>query len=253
MVYFLKFCASFILPPGIFFVVLFLISFYVYKKLREKKLAALIFGVTFIFYLMSTNLVSGFLIGTLEESYEPPEKFEGDVIVMLGGGAFSDVPDIDGKGALASAPSARLLTALRLYHKLHIPILLSGGQVFEDTGQEARIAKKILLSLGIPEKDIIIEDKSINTTQNAKFSAEIMQNKNLKRPILVTSAFHMRRAMLNFKNMGYEPLPVPTDFMASQNRVFHYTKLRPQTESLYQSVTVFQELLRTYVTELTGR
>ena len=253
MVYFLKFCASFILPPGIFFVALFFISFYAYKKLRQKTLALLIFSVTFAFYLISTNLVAGFLIGSLEETYSPPEKFEGDVIVVLGGGAFADVPDIDGEGALCAAPSSRLLTALRLYKKTGAPILLSGGQVYEDSGAEAKIAKRTLISLGVPEKDIIVEDKSVNTTQNARFSAKIMREKNFKQPILVTSAFHMRRAMLNFKNMGYECVPAPCDYMASRRRIFHYAKLRPQSESLYMSVTVFQELLRTYVTELTGR
>lgn len=253
MVYFLKFCASFVLPPGIFFVCLFLIAYYVYKNLNEKKLAAAIFTITFIFYLFSTNLVAGFLMGSLEEVYEPPKKVEGDVIIMLGGGAFADVPDIDGEGALTASPSARLLTAIRLYHRLNAPILLSGGQVYEDSGAEAKIARRMLISLGVPEKDIIIEDKSINTTQNARFSAKILSERNFKHPILVTSAFHMRRSMLNFRNMGYECVPVPTDYMASKRRIFHYTKLRPQSEALYMSVTVLQELLRTYVTELTGK
>ena len=253
MVYFLKFCASFILPPGIFFVLFFIISYYVYKKLREKKLALLLFSVTFVFYMLSTNLVAGFLMGSLEESVKPPENIEGDVIIMLGGGAFGDVYDINGEGSLTAAPSARLLTALRLYHKLKVPILLSGGQVYEDSGAEAKIAKKLLISLGVPEKDIIVEDKSVNTTQNARFSAEILRERNFKRPILVTSAFHMPRALLNFKNMGYDCAPIPTDFMASKRHIFHYTKLRPQSEALYMSVTVFQELLRTYVTKLTGR
>lgn len=253
MVYFLKFCASFILPPGVFFLLFFIISYYIYKKLREKKLALLIFSITFIFYLLSTNLVAGFLIGSLEETYAPPENIQGDVIIMLGGGAFADVPDIDGEGSLTAAPSARLLTALRLYHRLKVPILVSGGQVYEDSGKEAKIAKRMLLSLGVPEKDIIVEDKSINTTQNAKFSAKILNEKHFKNPILVTSAFHIPRAMLNFKNMDYNCVPVPTDYMASKRRIFHYTKLRPQSEALYMSVTVFQELLRTYVTRLTGK
>ncbi|MBO6179250.1 MAG: YdcF family protein [Selenomonadaceae bacterium] len=253
MVYFLKFCASFVLPPGIFFLLLFGISYYLYKKLRATKIALFIFTVTFLFYLLSTNLVAGFLIGNLESVYEPPKSIEGDVIVMLGGGAFADTPDIDGEGTLCAAPSARLLTALRLYHKLKVPIILSGGQVYEDTGAEAKIARRLLLSLGVPENDIITEDKSVNTTQNAKFTAKIMNERGFHRPIVVTSAFHMRRAMLNFKNFGYEAVPMPTDYMSSKRRIFHYTKLRPQSEALYQSVTVFQELLRTKVTELTGR
>ena len=40
----------------------------------------------------------------------------------------------------------------------------------------------------------------------------------------------------------------PADYMVSHHPVFHYTKLRPQTEALLDNVTVLQETLRTFVT-----
>ena len=42
--------------------------------------------------------------------------------------------------------------------------------------------------------------------------------------------------------------PFPTDYMVAHHPVFHYTKLRPQTEALLDNVTVLQETLRTFVT-----
>lgn len=253
MVYFLKFGASWVLPPGIFIVAFAWIAWYAWKKRGEKKLAALIGGVTLVFYLLCTGWVAERLMGSLESVYEPPEVPRGDVIVMLGGGALPDSPDVDGTGSLCSSPASRLLTTVRLYRMLHVPILLSGGQVYSDSGEEARIACRVLKSLGVPEEDILVETRSINTTQNARYSAEIIRERGLHRPILVTSAFHMRRAVLNFERAGVEVVPYPTDYMVSRHPVFHYTKLRPQTEALLDNVTVLQETLRTLVTEYTGR
>ena len=187
-------------------------------------------------------------MGWLESAYQPPERPAGDVIIMLGGGAYSDTPDVDGTGTLCASPASRLLTAVRLQRQLDVPILLSGGQVYEDTGAEAKIAKRVLMSLGVPEEKILTETKSINTSQNAGFSAEILRENGLSHPILVTSAFHMKCSVLNFQKQGVAVEPFPTDYLVAYHPVFHYTKLRPQTEALLDNVTVLQETLRTFVT-----
>ena len=248
MVYLLKFGASWVLPPGIFILAFWGIAWYCWKRKGEKRLGALIAGLTTLFYLLCTSLVAEKLMVGLESAYYPPDEPKGDVIIMLGGGAMSDSPDVDGVGALCSSPANRLLTAVRLHRKLNVPILLSGGQVYSDTGAEAKIASRILVSLGVSPEDILVETKSINTTQNAIFSAEILREQGFNQPILVTSAFHMKRSVLNFQKQGIEVVPYPTDYQVSHHPVFHYTKLRPQTEALLDNVMVFQETLRTFVT-----
>ena len=253
MVYLLKFGASWILPPGIFIVLFFAIAFYCLKFRNEPKIAMMIAALTFIFYLFSISFTAEKVMGSLESAYNPPANINDincDSIIMLGGGALPDMPDINGVGTLCSSPASRLLTAVRLQRQLHVPILLSGGQVYSDTGAEAKIASRILKSLGVDDNDIIVETRSINTTQNAKFSAEILNQHNLKRPILVTSAFHMKRAVLNFKQQGVDVIPYPTDYLVTHSPVFHYTKLRPQSEALLYNVMVLQETLRTFVTEV---
>ena len=248
MVYFLKFGASWLLPPGIFIVALFALAWYAWKRRGERRIAALLFALTFVFYLLCTSVVAERTLGWLEQAYLPPVEPAGDVIIMLGGGAMPDSPDVDGVGALCASPANRLLTAVRLQRKLGVPILLSGGQVYEDTGAEAKIARRILIDLGVPESKILVETRSINTTQNARYSAEILRAQGLTQPILVTSAFHMKRAVLNFKKQGIDVVPYPADYQVTHHPVFHYTKLRPQTEALLNNVTVLQETLRTLVT-----
>jgi len=247
MVYLLKFGAAWVLPPGIFFLGLWYVAWRLYKR-REKRLAGMLAALVFVFYLCCTSLVSERIMGALEGAYVPPENPQGDVIIMLGGGAFPDTPDVSGRGTLCSSPANRLLTAVRLQRKLDVPIILSGGQVYSDSGPEAVIAKRILMDLGVPEDKIIVEGKSINTTQNAKFSTEIMRERGLQKPILVTSAFHMRRSVLNFAKNGVEVIAYPADYRTNRRHDFHYNKLKPSVGALDDNVTVLQEILRAMVT-----
>lgn len=239
------------MPPGIFILLMFALAAKLFRV--DKKLSLIVLVGTIIFYLLCTSLVAEKLMGWLEEIYMPPAQIEtsgADVIVLLGGGAISQVPDVDGVGVLCASPANRLLTAVRLQKILNVPILVSGGQTYSDSGAEAEISARILKSLGVPAEKILTETKSVNTTQNAVYSAEILRDKNFTKPVLVTSAFHMRRAMLNFNLRQFEPISYPTDFTVAHNPTFHYTKLRPRAEALLLNVTVMQEILRTWVTEI---
>lgn len=248
MIYLLKFGASFILPPGIFIVLLLYLGINCWKK-HKHQTALKIFIITLLLYFCSTGLVAQKLVGSLEDEYNPPVYPTGDSIIMLGGGATLDAPDVSGTGELRSIPANRLLTAVRLQQRLNVPILLSGGQVYKDSGKEAVIAKRILMDLGVPERKILIEDKSLNTKQNAKFSAAILKDNELFEPILVTSAFHMKRAVLNFEQEDVHVTPYPTDYIESKHHVFHYNKLMPSADALANTEMTLQENLRCLVTK----
>ncbi|MCR5030040.1 MAG: YdcF family protein [Selenomonadaceae bacterium] len=252
MIYFLKFGAAFVMPPGIFILLFLWISYKLFRR-REQGLAAALLVASLILYALSTSFVSSALMRNLESAYLPPENPSGDVIVTLGGGATQDTPDMDGKGGLTDGASSRLLTAARLYHRLHVPVLITGGQVFEDWGAEALIARRLLLGLGVPERDIIVETESKTTGQNAAYTAAILKRYGLSRPILVTSAFHMKRSVLNFEKNGVAVTPYPTGYRVNvSTRALHYTRFAPQAYHLDNSVCVLQEELRYWVTRLTG-
>lgn len=249
MIYILKFGASLLMPPGIFILIFFIFAYILWRR-EEKRLAAVLVAVNMVFYLLSTGWISGILIGSLESKYPRPENLAGDCIVMLGGGALAGTPALTGDGTLACAAESRLALTAKLYHQRPVPIILSGGQVYADSGNEADIAKRELMLLGISPKDIIAEDKSINTRQNAIYTSEIMREKSFKQPILVTSAFHMERAVLNFQKEGIEPVPFATDFRVGQPQSFHWNKLAPSPEALEDSTLFFREKLRSFVTSV---
>ncbi len=136
-----------------------------------------------------------------------------DAYVYLGGGVFDGTPDIYGKGTLAGDAFPRLLATCRLYRIARKPIVLSGGPALSSKLAESEVAKKVLLELGVPAEDIITEAKSMDTIDNARFSADICKKKGLKRIVLITSAFHMKRSVLLFKRFfGDDITPCPTAY-----------------------------------------
>lgn len=252
MISFLKFGVTFALPPGLFLLVFLWMAAKLWRR-REKGIAAVIFVVTLLFYAISTPYLSAALMRHLEAAYPLPEHPSGDVIVLLGGGAMKGTPDMDGDGGLTEGSSTRLLAAARLYHRLHVPILFTGGKVLEDGASEAEIARRYLLGLGVPERDILLETKSRTTGENAIYTAAMLQEFGFANPLLVTSAFHMKRSVVNFENNGVSVTPFPVGFRASRRpRELHYIWFGPEAYALDDTVCVMREELRCFVTKMTG-
>ena len=133
--------------------------------------------------------------------------------MLLGGGTMADVPMPEGwRGQVADVPAQRLIGAYALHRRTGWPILVSGGEVFRGDGTEAVVMQAILVSLGMSPDKIIMEPRSLNTTENAKMSADIMRLRGYKRPVLVTSAFHMRRSVEEFKQAGVMVTPYPMGY-----------------------------------------
>nr|WP_092075086.1 YdcF family protein [Dendrosporobacter quercicolus]NSL50053.1 YdcF family protein [Dendrosporobacter quercicolus DSM 1736]SDN31569.1 Uncharacterized SAM-binding protein YcdF, DUF218 family [Dendrosporobacter quercicolus] len=224
------FYSTFLLPPGIFIILLVLCCLQAYRYCG--RLPKLLTVITLTLYLCSTQWVSDMIIRPLESQYTPPLQPQGDVIVLLGGGALPDIEGVHGLGQLSGFAANRLLTAAHLYQRLRVPILVSGGQVYQTSGWEAEIAKSILIGLGVPQNEIIVENQSRNTTENARYSKELLDQNGFCRPLLVTSAFHMARAVRQFEKAGLSVLPFPADYQANVVPVFTFSQLRPTAGSL---------------------
>ncbi|WP_150267865.1 YdcF family protein [Paenibacillus tepidiphilus] len=241
MIYVIKFIYSFVLPPGLFVVLLLGIGVWLWRGSRRPAIALL--TVALLLYLSSISLVAAPLVGSLERRYEQPSALDGDVIVVLGGGASSGTPDLDGQGNLYGSAANRLLTAARLYRESGLPILFSGGQVFSDSGNEADIARRQLIGLGVPESAILAENRSLNTELNAQYTAELMEAEGFSRPVLVTSAFHMPRAMKHFTAAGLSPQAYPTDYLDSRGTAIYPGKFTPSGDALSTTATALKEYL----------
>lgn len=183
------------------------------------------------------------LLGRLEAEFRIPKNPDGDVIVLLGGGVYDKVPDLTGSGAPTESMLARMVTAVRLQRQLHLPILISGGAPYAGRSAEAPVVRRFLLDLGVPDRDILMEAKSRDTSENARFSKEILKQHDFRRPLLVTSAFHMRRSTAAFKRVGVAVTPVPSSFVSSPERSPVWADFLPEAGALHASSTALREYL----------
>ncbi len=160
-------------------------------------------------YLISIEPVKDLLLYPLEKNYAVTEKLNADAIVILGGGTYS----LD---SFTEDTSNRLLAGYRIYKKTKLPVIVSGGAVEGRIPDSAAMAE-MLKKLGVESGKIIEETKSKDTAQNASYVSEICKEKNFKRVILITSAYHMERAVKIFKKTGLMILPYPADFKRSNH------------------------------------
>ena len=96
-------------------------------------------------------------------------------------------------------------------HNIEYKIIVSGGDVKGYGKSEAEVYAKILKESGIPTKDIILENKSLNTYQNAEYTKEIIKNLPYDNYLLVTSGIHMKRSLLYFKSFNINVIPAISD------------------------------------------
>ncbi len=232
---------TFLLPPGLFIAALALLCLWLYR--RNQRGVGVLAVLTALLYLISTPLVGDALMRSLEGHYQPPQSVHGDVIVVLGGGATADTPNVHGKGHLTGFAANRLLTAAQLHHITGVPVIISGGQVFANSGKEAEIARHILRGLGIADNNIIVEGQSLNTNDNARFTKKILDEHGFVSPILVTSAFHMERSVQQFAKYNMEVTPYPTDYQTNTRFIFEWNQLWPRADAFYNTQLAVKEYL----------
>jgi len=208
-----KILTSIFLPLGFVIILLVLSALFM-----RKKLGVCVVALAVLIYVLSINPTAEFFMRSLEDAYKPADFAEVstcDVYVVLGGGINENVPDIDGMGTLSAYALPRVMTAYRLYLKAKKPIIFSGGKIFNRT-PEAEVAKRFLISLGVPSYHIITEAKSIDTYENAQYVKEIADKHQFRKITLITSAAHMKRSYLLFNKRFKEVVPYPTDYRTSR-------------------------------------
>lgn len=80
-------------------------------------------------------------------------------------------------------------------------LLLSGGPNNEEGLPESHVMREMALELGVTENDILVEDRSLDTLANARYSAPILREQGVRAAHLVTSAYHSYRAGIIFRSV----------------------------------------------------
>ncbi|MDH4396287.1 MAG: YdcF family protein [Limnobacter sp.] len=209
--------------------------------------------------------VSDRLIGHLESDAlalqsARPLQAPVDAIVVLGGGletAYSGVRDLPDLKDSAD----RVWVGARLYKQGVAPlVVVSGGSFSQDSKVEVEAVgmARFLMDLGVPSDAILKEMKSRTTLENAWQTLELLDTrapegsglgaaskKTSNRPFriaLVTSAFHMSRAVTLFEGAGFKVYPVRADVRVTPQTKPFWQWL-PDGEALDDSTTAVKEYL----------
>lgn len=235
-----KVIAAFVLPPGIFVAVLLLIGM-VMVFTRRYKLFAVNILLALSLWGLSISPVSHTLIRGLETGLSVPKDAKGDVIILLGGGNMEFARDLTGSGFPTGNTLARVVTAVRLYRRLQAPVLVACGSVFPEQVPGAHTIARLLIDMGVPEHDVILETKSRDTYENARFAKDICRKKGFKRPLLLTSPTHMKRARMMFAHWGLGVVPVPAFLHAVDFSAMYWYDYLPRYEVFCQSAAALHE------------
>ena len=171
--------------------------------------------------LMVLNLpaMSHLALGSLEWSFPPLKRLPDDAgaIVVLSGSW--DPPDsVRLEPQLGSDTLYRCLCAAEVYHRERpILVLVTGGPV--DPGSSgppiAQFMRDFLVKLGVDPSDLSVEANSRSTYENAVECRKLLERQGVRKILLVTEAWHMRRALLCFRKQGIEVVPAACHHFAT--------------------------------------
>jgi uncharacterized SAM-binding protein YcdF (DUF218 family) len=168
---------------------------------------------TSLLYLASLPVVAARMLDDVEVKMSAKPDFTGaQAIVVLGGGVHrgdgGKVPDTLGEASLA-----RVYLAAQAYRQLKLKIAVTGGRAGGAHVTEASLMKAVLENdFGLPVS--WVEDRSRTTYENALFTAKLLRADNVSTVVLVTDAWHMRRAQWSFEHVGLHAIPwqAPLDY-----------------------------------------
>lgn len=162
--------------------------------------------------------ISTWVIAPLENRFPQPQlPARVDGIVVLGGAVEPRVSAAHHQPAVNGA-AERLFAAVRLARLYpSARIVLSGGEatVIPEGFHEADVMRDILVRQGIPPERMAIESKSRNTYENARDSYRLVHPKPGEVWVLITSGWHMPRAVGCFRKVGWSVVPYPVDYVTA--------------------------------------
>ena len=216
-------------------------------SLVRKPRAALVCGVAAILWVTvwSMPVVSHAVRASLEQQFPPIAADTlpaAPAMVVLGGGITPASVDHALPGLSAAAD--RVWHAARIFRAGKAPwVVLSGGaDAAAHITSEAQAMAQLLAELGVPPAAMWLEERSRNTEENARFTAELLQARGIQQVLLVTSALHMQRALAHFRAQGLDVVPAATDHESRDTTHWPWwRRWLPDADSLNGSAQALKE------------
>ena len=197
--------------------------------------------------------VGSLLTSILETRFPIPQKLPVSVDGIIALGGVVDAYESEKRGQFQIGSAIERITSLvelaQKYPEAKIVFTGGTGSTSFQEFKEADAVKKLMPLFSIKQDRVIYERDSRNTFENAKLSKELLKPKPEETWILVTSAFHMPRAVGVFRKQDWEVLAYPVDFETSTDSHFRLDLVG----GLQETSKASQEWLGLGVYWLTGR
>ncbi|MDP2336726.1 MAG: YdcF family protein [Bacteroidota bacterium] len=243
---------DFLLLPLIWVILIFLYALFCKKPPRKKK--TYIAGLLLLLFFSNGFIVNEAFLAWEDEPVQISELKNYETAIVLTGVASNRKGITDrvffGKGA------DRVLHTVQLYKAGKIRrILISGGSgaLVGEKIAEAGQLRKVFMYCGVPDTSIILEDRSRNTAESARYSKKLIDSLKLSGEfLLVTSAFHIPRSMGCFTKAGIEVKAYPVDFYSQDRDLDLETILLPSENALGKWAILLHEIVGYVVYKVMG-
>jgi uncharacterized SAM-binding protein YcdF (DUF218 family) len=218
------------------------------KNPRRARLGRVLLVIaTIAFGLLSNKLVSTALLRPLETKYAAipdyadhaaiPAKLRDCRYVVVLGAGNANTPGLAALDELSTSARARITSAVRVLQLLPDARLIVSGPAEPGYPTHATVLERTALSFGIDPHRIQRIEHARDTEEE---SLAVKQSVGSGSVVVVTSAWHMPRAIALFRSAGLDPIPCPTDYASQWDR-FHWRDLMWDFESLERSTCAIRE------------
>lgn len=248
MFYLLSKTLNYLLTPAGWVFILLVLAVLTKNHARRKRLVV---SSLVVFWTLGNGFLTNEVMNAWEIAPKPlPAKGATPVAVVLTGGMINGLRVLHPVRPVLGHEADRAAQALYLYKSgVVTKILISGGQgnlpfqtpTYVDEGQ---MIARFLIMAGVPAADILLEQKSRNTHENAIYTRKMLQDRLMtNRCVLVTSAWHMRRAAACFRKEGIQLDLFPSGFLGERRSFSPGNYLFPSEKSLNDAFLILREVV----------
>lgn len=256
MFFFISKIAWVLIAPSNLMAICFIIAALTYKF--HKSISKFFISLSFVLLILFGVLPIGYnLVVWLEKQHTIPKLDQNITGFIILGGSFETDLSALYKTPQLNSSADRLFQAAKL------------GQLYPDsqflfTGRYGGINQKLVKTIeadeaqtffhdiGLKDINLIVEDRSRNTFENALFSKKLITPKETEKWVLITSAYHMKRAVSVFQKVGWDVIPYPVDFNTEQQfNIFYFDPF--VVRNLRRSELAIREFVGIIAYKFTGK
>lgn len=230
-----KIATALLLPP-MGFIWLALLALLFVTRWPRTMLTTLWLSLLSVLVLALPSVAAGLLASLNPQRFDAKLAQTAEVVMVLGGGLRRATPEYG--DTLSQHALERTRYGAKLAKEFDLPVLVTGGQVYGGT-PEADVMAGVLKEFGVNAR--WIENRSRHTRENAIYSQSMLKQDNVKRVLLVTHDYHMRRSMAHCQAAGLICLPAPVTSRSKASD--SWVEQLPSVSALRDSGTYIHEIV----------